>query len=132
MKKDLKVGDELLALVDILRKNGLETCFYSSGIESEADKEKPAYTLFKPNSITFAETEATSLFIKALLMLNYKYMSQADKSIFRLPLMEVTYTFNGKQFEYTVKGINSSTYYTFIFILTEVIKMYDDLKKETI
>lgn len=134
MKKDLKVGDELSAVVDILRKNGLETLSYDVGIDSEADKEKPAYKLNKRIYITFRENGVTDVFIKALLMINSKFMSQGDKSILRLPLIEVNYAFNGKDFEYTVSAVNSSTFNTFNFLLTSVIDLYLnlDIKKETI
>ena len=122
--KDFEVDEEMLPVIKKLNENGLETVFSCCGLDEDLDKDKPAYKLNKRIYTIIKDTYGTSGFIKALLMLQYRYMKQGDSSSTRLPLIEVSYDYYEEGFRYTLVAVNSCTLNTYSFFIDAAIDLW--------
>ena len=123
--KDTTVDKEMLPLVKALNDAGIETLYSCQGFEKEKDRPtQNAYIVFKDN-------EKAHLFVKFVLLLNYKFM-MINKDTVTLPLFEVTMDFYDTCYRYTIYSRNRCSFNIFEKTLLEALNMTEDLIKQEI
>lgn len=120
--KDTTVDEGLLPLIQTLNDKGIETLYSCQGFDK--DKDKPT----KNTYIVFKDGEKAHLFVKFVLLLNYKFMAISKNKV-NLPLFEVSIDFYETYYRYIIYARNKCTFRIFEKTLFEALDLTENLLK---
>ena len=127
--KDFEVDEEILPIIKKLNENGLETIFSCCGLDDDGDKDKPVRELIKKNLRPYIIINANDnglKFVRLLLLLHYKYLTNNQDNSIKIPLIEVNYDYYDNIFRFTIQGVNSCSFNIFSLFINQTMDIMGD------